>query len=133
VLAGWGGLEEVRTAGAGAPTAEVRVYLEKDGKRLHVGTLWEEAHEYVFRYSREFKEQTQVPPISAFPDVGDEYRSSVLWPFFRVRLPPTSREDVKKVMTDRGIDETDVLRLLGVIGRRSIATPYELELHAASA
>lgn len=97
-------------------------------RRLHIGTLSEEDGEYVFRYSNEFKEQQEVPPISAFPDVGHVYRSTDLWPFFRVRVPSLERQDVREVMQQHGINEADVFELLGVLGRRSISTPYEFVL-----
>lgn len=135
VLAAWGGLEEIRRSAGVSPGREIRVLIDIGGRRLHVGTLSEEGDEYVYRYSPEFKDQNEVPPISAFPEVGRVYRAKLdeLWTFFRVRLPPTNRQDVKQVISDRGLDEADVMQLLGVIGRRSIATPYELELHAGSA
>ena len=73
----------------------------------------------------------ELPPISAFPDKFREYRSSRLWPFFEVRVPPTDRPDVKQVVSERGIDRDDVFRLLGELGRRSISSPYEFELAKA--
>jgi HipA-like protein len=128
----WGGLEDVHTGLSRASTREIHVLMPVAGDRkLHIGTLSYEDGEYVFAYSLEFKDQTEIPPISAFPDVGEPYRCEELWPFFRVRLPPTSREDVKQVIAERGLDEHDVIQLLGVIGRRSITTPYELELATA--
>ena len=48
--------------------------------------------------------------------------------FFRVRLPPLEREDVKRTVTELGIAPDDEFALLAAVGRRTIASPYELEL-----
>jgi HipA-like protein len=130
VLAAWGGLESFDAQASKSSGRELRVVLDWKGKRVHVGSLSEEDGQFVFRYSKAFKEQNSIPPISAFPEVGHEYREDGLWPFFLVRLPPTERQDVKQVIAERGLDESDVFELLGSLGSRSITTPYELELSA---
>ena len=104
-----------------------------NGKRLLVGTLSYADNEYVFQYSEAFKHQSDVPPIAAFANLGEEYRSPVLWPFFTVRLPPTHRADVQKLTAGRNIDTADQVRMLAELGRRSLTSPYDLELRAPAA
>jgi HipA-like protein len=130
VIASWGGPEAIEiAAGHERAEAEVRVFLPMhDGTRVHVGSLRQDEGEYVFEYTREFKEQEQLRPISAFRELSRSYRSTKLWPFFSVRLPPLSREDVRRVIAARKIEEGDQFALLAAVGGKTIASPYELEL-----
>jgi HipA-like protein len=104
-----------------------------DGRRMLVGSLTFEDGEYVFRYSDGFKRQTDVPPIGAFPDPNEEYRSPDLFPFFDVRLPPIDRADVRRVVLERHIDPEDKFHLLGELARRTVTSPYDLELRLEAA
>ena len=101
------------------------------GAPVLVGTLLNEAGEYVFRYDADYAAHPEYPAITAFPEKQREYRSPNLWPFFDVRLPPLRRADVQHVIRERGIDEHDVLRLLGELGAKAVTTPYELRYNAA--
>jgi len=107
--------------------SRIEAFLDLTQGRLGVGQLWQEAGEFVFAYLPSFVEQNDVPPISAFPDKGQVYRSRQLWPFFQVRLPPTTREDVRRVLRERGVGEGDVLGRLAAIGGRVASSPYRLE------
>jgi HipA-like protein len=127
LLATFDGVEAARPAQHDSGR-ELRVYIDTDKGRLHVATMTEEDGEFVFRYSKEFRERTDISPIPGFPDVGDEYRSEVLWPFFQIRIPPINREDVQRVVEKHGIAHDDLFRLLGTLGHRTITTPYDLEL-----
>jgi HipA-like protein len=97
------------------------------GARVLVGQLSHEGQEWVFRYADSYR-QGENPPIAAFPYMQDEYRSTRLWPFFEVRLPPLDRDDVEAVLKHRGIDKSDMFTLLAVLGARIATSPYELEL-----
>jgi HipA-like protein len=103
-----------------------------DGRRLVVGTLSYVNDEYVFQYSDSFKAQSAIPPITAFPNPHEEYRSPELWPFFEVRLPPVDRADVQRFIAEHRIDPNDHVRMLAELGRRSLTSPYDLELRAAA-
>jgi len=104
------------------------------GRRLHVvrrsrahgleliGELSCEGDAFVFRYEPSY----DGPPTSAFPDKDSPYKSDVLWPFFEVRVPPTSRKDVQDVMSRVNAD--DPLEVLAVLGGVSVTNPYELRL-----
>ena len=137
IFRSWGGLPELGDAHAPRREAvrEVWVCLPTGQKRMHVGTLSCEEGEYVFAYSPEFKQQTEIPPISAFPDVGDPYRSPELWPFFQVRVPPLDRDDVRELLAAKGIRASDLLGLLVEVSARAATSPYQLELreHPAAA
>lgn len=82
----------------------------------------------MFRYDPIFAQAQDATPISAFPDLDQEYRSEDLWPFFAVRLPPVEREDVKRALEQRHIPESDVLRLLAELSRRGVSSPYRFSL-----
>ena len=104
-----------------------------DGKRLVVGTLSYANDEYVFHYSEAFKNQSDIPPIPTFADPREEYRSPVLWPFFDVRLPPVHRLDVQRFIAKHQIDPQDRVGMLAELGRRSLTSPYDLELRTTVA
>ena len=106
---------------------EVRVMLPWCGQRIHVGSLRKERGEFVFLYSLESKEHKWLPRLSAFPELACTYRSRRLFPFFRVRIPPLDREDVSRVVEERGIDKGDTLALLVALGAKTPTSPYELE------
>lgn len=125
VFESWGIV--LRPAALAPLPATVRVYLSLEtGERVHVGTLANEAREYVFRYEDTYAERSDCPPIATFPEKRREYRSSELWPFFHVRLPPLGRQDVKQFLRQRNIDEADTFQLLGTLGARAVTTPFEL-------
>ncbi len=95
-----------------------------------VGTLTQEDLEFVFRYDPSFVKAGTLPPIPEFPRLDQEYRSEQLWAFFEARLPPVERQDIKAMLEDaKGrISPKDVLRVLGHVSKRTVASPYELEL-----
>ncbi|HSS40482.1 MAG TPA: HipA N-terminal domain-containing protein [Polyangia bacterium] len=99
---------------------------------LLVGTLSSEGGEYVFRYSEPFKHRLEIPPIGAFPDRDTVYRSRELWPFFQVRLPPFDRPDVRRVLEERNLDQTDLMSVLPALGGRTVTSPYNLVPHGVS-
>ncbi len=96
-----------------------------------IGTLWQEDGEFVFRYDPPFVASDGAEPISAFPDLHEEYRSRALWPFFAVRIPPADRSDVRDALARRGLRPDQTLEVLGALAGRSISNPYRLELAAA--
>jgi HipA-like protein len=102
----------------------LEVYLQSDGQPTLVGCLSWEQGEYVFRYEPSYTGR----PISAFPEVGQEYRSRYLWPFFATRIPPLDREDMRKVINERKLNEDQTIEILGSIARLSTANPYEFRL-----
>lgn len=56
-------------------------------RNLIVGVLRLRDGEWCFKYSEEFKQQTQIKPLTDFPDVNKVYASKELYPFFVERIP----------------------------------------------
>jgi HipA-like protein len=107
----------------------VSVHLAS-GERCDIGYLRREDGEFVFRYDPGFIRRKDLPPLSEFPRLEQEYRSKTLWAFFASRLPPVERKDIKALLEDEKgrISPKDVLRVLGRVAPRTVASPYELEL-----
>lgn len=112
-------------ASSDAPTErKLEVYRQTtDAPRL-VGTLSMDQDEFVFRYVAGYDRE----PISAFPSIGEEYRSKHLWPFFAVRIPPIEREDMQEKMSSRSLEKDQVIEILGLVARVSVSNPYEFRL-----
>ena len=102
----------------------LEVYLKTPEDMVLVGRLTCEQNEYVFRYDSDY----QRKPISAFPKLDQEYRSTLLWPFFAVRIPPLDREDMREEIANRSLGEDQVLEILGSVAKISVANPYEFRL-----
>jgi HipA-like protein len=128
-LRAWGTEPPKARATTGSATVQIYV-MTRDGKKV-IGTLWKDGNEFVFRYDPKFVRSEGAKPISAFPDLDEEYRREDLWPFFAVRLPPVDREDVRRVLKERHIPESDVLRLLGEVSGRGVSSPYRFALATA--
>ena len=110
------GLRSRRVAPTETPGKRLEVVRRSraHGREL-IGELSCEDGAFVFRYEPAY----DGPPISAFPKKGRNYKSTVLWPFFEVRKPPTSRKD---------INSDDPLEMLAALGGLSVTNPYELRL-----
>src|SRR5689334_10897617 len=91
VLASWGLIPP--KAQQDSHARHLLVVLDEGASRIVVGSVYQDRGEFVFRYSDEFKAQTKIPPLAAFPALDEEYRSEQLWPFFAVRMPPLDRPD----------------------------------------
>ena len=112
---------------------ELVLYLSHEGGRVRIGRLAKDGDVYVFRYDEEFLRRKDVPTLPDFPVPTKVYRSSDLWPFFMARLPAQQRPDVQAVMEKEGISPDNAIEVLGRLGRKSVSSPYELELaHAGS-
>ena len=94
------------------------------GEVVLVGRLSCEGDEYVFRYDTDYAQK----PISAFPILHQEYRSTHLWPFFAIRIPPLDREDMREEIANRSLGEDQVLEILGSVAKVSVANRYEFRL-----
>ncbi len=122
-LKSWG-MNPVQASADTSPERTLGVYRHTSDHEYLVGRLVKEQEEFVFRYVDKYDMQ----PISAFPDTAKEYRSKRLWPFFAVRIPPMEREDVQKVISNRGLEKDQVLEILGSLARVSVTNPYEFKL-----
>lgn len=128
-------MDQVRTWGMVLPRATghqgavVQVYGPgKNGALQLVGRLWQEGGEFLFRYDSAFVSLPDAEPISAFPQLDETYRSTELWAFFAVRIPPLRRADVKELLERLGIKAEQTLEVLGALAGKSPTNPYELRL-----
>jgi HipA-like protein len=95
-------------------------------KELEIGTLTFKDGEWVFKYSDEFKSQTEIQAMIDFPDTNKTYRSDELWPFFLSRIPGLSQPAVKELLRKEKINEDDEAALLKRFGKTSITSPFTL-------
>lgn len=102
----------------------IRILVPSEGGDRIIGTLYKDGAEFVFEYDPTFATAPDSKPISAFPDLRKKYRSERLWPFFSIRIPRTEREEVREAMKRREIPDDDVIRLLGELSSRAVASPY---------
>ncbi|MGA7624538.1 MAG: HipA N-terminal domain-containing protein [Candidatus Acidiferrales bacterium] len=99
----------------------------------HVAELQEFAEGgYVFRYLPAFREMNLSPFPGLSPDKGDILFSE-LPAFFQERLPDMRRPEIRELVQQSGIPETDKLRLLAQLGSFAITDPFEFRLKAATA
>lgn len=114
------GLENTKTQ------AESHEKFELGYKSLEIGVLIFKEGEWVFKYSEDFKRQTQIQPLIDFPDTNKTYRSDELWPFFLSRLPGLSQPGIKELLRKEQISEDDEAALLKRFGQKSITSPFTL-------
>ncbi len=93
---------------------------------LDVGCLDRQGGELIFSYTDAFRRQCRVKPLIGFHHVEKVYRSTTLWPFFRVRVPSRSQPSVQAFMREQGVTVPDEVMLLKRFGRRAITNPFEL-------
>ncbi len=85
---------------------------------------------WAFKYSEEFKKQSdKYYNIIGFPDLKKTYTSTVLWPFFRIRIPGLGQPAIQEILEKENIDKTNEAALLRRFGYRTIANPYILIAH----
>lgn len=84
--------------------------LEYDGK------MWQ------FGYAEEYKRRQDPRPLEGFDDVSRVYRSSLLFPFFAVRIPDAERSDVRIKLAKHKVTDPDPTDLLRICGRRVVSS-----------
>ncbi len=97
---------------------------------LEVGTLRLKDGVWQFRYSPEFRRQSDLTPLVAFPDVSKTYESDTLWPFFMARIPGISQPEIRELIEAEGLDEHSAVDLLRRFGKRTISNPFILQQSA---
>jgi HipA-like protein len=93
-----------------------------------VGRLDYNGEMWTFAYDDEYKRRSDsLRPVEGFDDVEKVYRSSILFPFFAVRIPDADRPDVRKRLSEEHIINPDASDLLRLFGRRVVSSPaFEL-------
>ena len=83
--------------------------------------------DFVFSYLPGFF-STDLKALPDFPnpEMGKQYRSEHLWPFFANRIPDLRRDDVQELMKKNRLRTSDELELLLTLGRETINNPFHL-------
>ena len=95
-----------------------------------VGELTKEGRLFTFTYLPAFA-ASKLAPIPGFPDIGKQYKSIRLWPFFAQRIPDKKRPEIERFMKDHDLVDASELKLLTALGVRSVTDPFELRQKAA--
>ena len=92
-----------------------------------VGHLQFDGSTWTFFYDDQYKRRLDLRPIEGFDDIEKVYQSSVLFPFFAVRIPDTDRDDVKRKIEESRLRDPELADLLRLFGRRAVSSPaFEL-------
>lgn len=103
----------------------VLLYAPYGGTEVTVGHLGFDGSTWTFRYDDDFKRHSELRPIEGFVDLDRTYESSVLFPFFRVRIPDIQRPDIAQELKKRKTRTPNVqqIDLLEMFGERVAASP----------
>jgi HipA-like protein len=92
-----------------------------------IGTLRLDEGTWVYEYSPEFRRQSELEPLVAFPDVKRVYKSESLWPFFMARIPGLNQPEIRAILQAERLDEHNPVDLLRRFGERTISNPFILK------
>ncbi len=94
---------------------------------VSVGELEFDGKMWTFAYSEEYKRRRDLRPIEGFDELDRVYRSSLLFPFFAVRIPDSHRGDVRMKLAKHKVRDPQATDLLRIFGRRVVSSPaFEL-------
>ncbi len=108
-----------------APTETKGLFHLKYGDLL-LGILSYENNVWTFKYSDEFRNQSNVNTIIDFPDASKVYEDKTLWPFFASRIPSINQEFQLKKIRKANIDSNNAVELLKLFGSETITNPFKL-------
>lgn len=97
-------------------------------KNLDVGVLSLDQGRWTFKYTDEFRAQSEIEPLVGFSDAHRTYSSRELWCFFSVRIPSLDQPAIEKAIRNERLDRTNSAELLKRFGERTIANPFVLEV-----
>ena len=95
---------------------------------LDIGILAGQNGKWEFKYTDEFKQNSEYSRIIGFPDIYKKYTNTTLWPFFRIRIPGLKQPAVQEILEKEKIDKKNEVELLKRFGHKTIANPYILEV-----
>ena len=109
----------------GGRSAEfVLMYAPSEETAVTVGHLQYDGHEWTFQYDDDYKSRSaELRPIEGFAEFDKVYRSSRLFPFFRVRIPDVRRRDLVGLLKERRVRDPGQAELLKIFGRHAAASP----------
>ncbi|MEO0585524.1 MAG: HipA N-terminal domain-containing protein [Bacteroidota bacterium] len=99
--------------------------------KLAIGKLKLENRKWTFRYTREFKAQNEIKPITEFPRTDKVYESEELFPFFVHRIPSLSQPKIRATIEREKIEANEAA-LLRRFGEHSISNPFRLQAVTAA-
>jgi HipA-like protein len=103
------------------------LYAPQEERQITVGHLEFDGKMWTFRYDDEYKQHSDLRPIEGFDELEKVYHSSVLFPFFAVRIPDPGRDDVKRRLEEDRVRHPEPADLLRIFGRRVVSSPaFEL-------
>lgn len=112
-----------RDARAGGSAEFVLVYAPAGQPSVTVGQLSYDGHGWTFKYDDDYTSRGDLRPIEGFGKFDKVYRSSVLFPFFRVRIPDIHRPDVEGLLRKKRIGNPGQAELLKMFGKYAAASP----------
>lgn len=97
-------------------------------RRLLVGHLEFDGSVWTFQYDAAYKARHELRPIEGFDEIDRVYRSTVLFPFFAVRIPDIDRDDVQRRLEAEHMEDPETADLLRIFGRKALSSPaFELQ------
>jgi hypothetical protein len=109
------------------PPRFVLRYVPPAGEHVTVGQLEFLGGTWTFRYDDEYKKRRDLRPIEGFGDLEKVYSSSVLFPFFAVRIPDADRDDVRRKLDEEHVRDPEPTDMLRIFGRSVVSSPaFEL-------
>jgi HipA-like protein len=113
-------------AGVETPPVNANIAFKLMLGPVVIGTLRADHGQWVFAYSEEFRNQSELQPVVDFPSVGQEYRTRILWPFFALRIPSPAQPAVREFISRKPGGKADEAILLKEFGARCAANPFRL-------
>lgn len=92
-----------------------------------VGILEFNENQWVFEYSKLYKNDQFVLPLIDFPDINKKYEFEDLMPFFATRIPNLNQPYHELKLEKSEGDKTNLVSLLKIFGEKSINNPFELK------
>ena len=94
---------------------------------LIIGYLSFNNGDWEFQYSEEFKNQKKYSRITGFSDLNKVYKSKILWPFFKIRIPGIKQPMIIEIIEAEKLDPKNEAILLRRFGKKTMSNPYILE------
>lgn len=105
---------------------DVQVQFNLSYGKLVIGFLSINQGKWTFEYSEEFKRQSEILPLSNFPNKETVYTSEELWPFFASRIPSVAQLEGMVKTKKEELTERNEVSLLRKYGQRTITNPFVL-------
>lgn len=106
---------------------DVHVQFNLSYGKLVIGFLSINQGKWTFEYSEEFKRQSEILPLSNFPNKETVYTSEELWPFFASRIPSVAQLEGMVKTKKEELSERNEVSLLRKYGQRTITNPFVLD------